>query len=133
MQSVSDKPLSAFNTVLNLEQSLHQFRRFTSDASHELRTLLAAIRSVGEVGLQNSRIASDYQDIIGSMLEEVTRLTNLVEALLTVSRADEGRIQISISQFSPLDLTREVVSLVEVLAEERHQKVSVSGAESVRV
>jgi len=125
---------TSFNTLLNrLEQSFDRLRRFTADASHELRTPLAAIRSVGEVGLQNSRTASGYQETIGSMLEEVTRLTNLVEALLTVSRADEGRIELSVSQFSPLDLTREVVGLVGVLAEERHQKVSVSGEESVRV
>jgi len=125
---------ASFNTVLNrLEQSFHQLRRFTSDASHELRTPLAAIRSVGEVGLQNSRTASEYQDTIGSMLEEVTRLTKLVEALLTFSRADEGRVELAVSQFSPLDLTREVVGLVEVLADERHQEVLVSGEESVRV
>jgi len=124
----------SFNTLLNrLQQSFDRLRRFTSDASHELRTPLAAIRSVGEVGLQNSRTPSDYEDTIGSMLEEVTRLTNLVEALLTISRADEGRIELSFSQFSPLDLTREVIGLIEVLAEERHQEVSVSGVGSVRV
>jgi heavy metal sensor kinase len=125
---------SAFNTVLDrLQQSFDQLRRFTADASHELRTPLAAIRSVGEVGLQNSRTAADYQDTIGSMLEEVTRLTKLVEALLTISRADAGRIEIALSSFSPLELTREVAGLVEVLAEERSQEVSISGEESLQV
>jgi signal transduction histidine kinase len=125
---------AAFNNVLNrLQQSFDQLRRFTADASHELRTPLAAIRSVGEVGLQKSRTVSEYQDSIGSMLEEVTRLTKLVEALLTVSRADEGQVEMTVSQFSPLELTREVVSLVEVLAEERRQEIHVSGDERVRV
>jgi heavy metal sensor kinase len=125
---------AAFNVVLDrLQQSFDQLRRFTADASHELRTPLAAIRSVGEVGLQNSRTAAAYQDTIGSMLEEVTRLTKLVDALLTISRADAGQVEVALASFSPLELTREVVGLVEVLAEERHQEISISGEESVTV
>lgn len=125
---------SAFNIVLDrLQQSFDQLRRFTADASHELRTPLAAIRSVGEVGLQNSRSADAYRDTIGSMLEEVGRLTDLVEALLTISGAEAGQVQINYSFFSPLELTKEVVSLVSVLAEERRQEMLISGDESLRV
>jgi signal transduction histidine kinase len=61
------------------------------------------------------------------MLEEVTRLTSLVESLLTVARADASQIQLQYSMFSPLELVREVVSLVDVLAEERGQRIEVSG------
>jgi heavy metal sensor kinase len=115
------------NTVLDrLERSFEQLRRFTSDASHELRTPLAAIRSVGEVGLQRGRTAADYQDTIGSMLEEVNRLTRLVESLLNISRADAGQIQPSLAVFCLSDLVQEVTSLIEVLAEEKHQILSVS-------
>ena len=46
-----------------------------ADASHELRTPLTAIRSVGEVGLREPRTEAEYREIIGSMLEEVERLT----------------------------------------------------------
>src|SRR5439155_4606160 len=75
-----------FNDALTrLEASFEQLRRFTSDASHELRTPLTAIRSVGEVGLQKQGPTSYYVDVIGSMLEEVSRLTHLVESLLTIS------------------------------------------------
>jgi heavy metal sensor kinase len=125
---------AVFNIMLDrLQQAFDQLRRFTADASHELRTPLAAIRSVGEVGLQNSRSIADYRDTIGSMLEEVSRLTNLVEALLTVSRADAGQMKIAAASFSPLEVTKEVVGLVEILVEERHQTVSVSGEDSIRV
>ncbi len=117
-----------FNIVLDrLQQSFAQLRRFTSDASHELRTPLAAIRSVGEVGLQKSRTAADYQDTIGSMLEEVARLTKLVENLLTISRADAGQVELNLSVFSPLELVREVITIVDVLAEERKQVLSAGG------
>jgi heavy metal sensor kinase len=124
----------AFNNVLErLEQSFVQLKRFTSDASHELRTPLAAIRSVGEVGLQKSRTATDYQDTIGSMLEEVTRLTSLVESLLTISRADSGQVQLNLSIFSPFELVREVIAIVDVLADERKQELTVTGDPSAAV
>jgi heavy metal sensor kinase len=117
-----------FNATLGrLEQSFEQLRRFTADASHELRTPLTAIRSVGEVSLQKQEDAEYYRDIIGSMLEEVTRLTQLVDSLLTMSRADAGRIQLHPTEFSALDLAREAASIIEVLAEEKNQTMKVEG------
>jgi signal transduction histidine kinase len=90
---VSDAELAHLARVFNgllarLEASFDQLRRFTSDASHELRTPLAAMRSVGEVGLEKEQTAAEYRNVIGSMLEEVNRLTALVEALLAVARGD---------------------------------------------
>lgn len=109
-----------------LDRAFEQLRRFTSDASHELRTPLAAIRSVGEVSLQSDKTPEQYRDTIGSMLEEVTRLTTLIESLLTVSRADGGQIALTYSVFSPHQVVKEVVALIEVLAEERDQTIVVS-------
>src|SRR5439155_730457 len=117
-----------FNGALTrLEASFEQLRRFTADASHELRTPLTAIRSVGEVGLQKTGEVSDYVDIIGSMLEEVSRLTHLVESLLTISRADAGHVPINRADIRLMDLVREAVGLLEVLAEEKNQTLAVEG------
>jgi signal transduction histidine kinase len=82
-----------------IEGSFEQLKRFTSDASHELRTPLAAICSVGEVGRHKNTSGEEYRDMIGSMLEEVNRLTNLVESLLTLSRADEGQLPLRYTVF----------------------------------
>ena len=90
-----DHVANVFNGLLaRLEQSFEQLRRFTSDASHELRTPLASIRSVGEVALQKDGTREAYRDTIGSMLEEVNRLTSLVDSLLTIARADSGHIHL---------------------------------------
>ena len=122
-----------FNDVLaRLEESFDKLQRFTSDASHELRTPLAAIRSVGEVGLQKSQTAADYQDTIGSMLEEVNRLTRLVENLLTISRAEAGQLQLGFAPVSPLEVVREVAGLLDILAEEKLLEVRISGDERVQ-
>ncbi|MGA2214870.1 MAG: ATP-binding protein [Bryobacteraceae bacterium] len=123
-----------FNKLLaRLEQSFEQLRRFTSDASHELRTPLASIRSVGEVALQKDGSREEYRDTIGSMLEEVNRLTALVDSLLTISRADAGRIQLHPTVFSVMDLAREAAGLFEVLVEDKNQRITVQGDEGVKV
>ncbi len=123
-----------FNATLDrLERAFDQLRRFTSDASHELRTPLASIRSVGEVGLQKDGTREEYRDIIGSMLEEVNRLTSLVDSLLTISRADAGNLQLAFADFPMMDLAREAVGLLEILAEEKSLKFELAGDESAIV
>lgn len=121
-----------FNELLSrLEQSFEQLRRFTSDASHELRTPLTLIRSVGEVGLQRGASAEEYREIIGSMLEEVNRLTTLVENLLLIARADAGQIALRRSVFGAMELAREAAGLLEVLIEDKRQQIRFEGDETV--
>ena len=119
----------SFNeTLACLERSFEQLRRFTSDASHELRTPLTAIRSVGEVGLQKQGTVEDYRDVIGSMLEEVGRLSHLIDSLLTIARAESGQIQLERATISVLPLVRDTVSVLDVLAEEKRQNLSIEDA-----
>jgi heavy metal sensor kinase len=113
--------------LARLQDSFDNLKRFTADASHELRTPLASLRSVGEVGLQREHTAEEYRDTIGSMLEEVTRLTEMVDGLLSISRADAGQVTLHRTTFSPLDLTREVVGLLGLLAEEKGQHIQIEG------
>jgi heavy metal sensor kinase len=123
-----------FNATLGrLEEAFEQLRRFTSDASHELRTPLAMIRSVGEVGLQKDGTRAEYRDIVGSMLEEVNRLTSLVENLLTISRADSGHIQLQRTVVPIMDLARESVGLFEILIEEKSQHAILEGDERLQI
>lgn len=123
-----------FNGTLGrLERAFEQLRRFTSDASHELRTPLAMIRSVGEVGLQKDGTRAEYRDIIGSMLEEVNRLTSLIDNLLTISRADSGHIQLHRTVVPVMALAREAAGLFEILMEEKSQRLSLEGDEHAEV
>jgi heavy metal sensor kinase len=121
---------TVFNdTLARLEKAFEQLRRFTADASHELRTPLAMIRSVGEVGLQKDGTRAEYRDIVGSMLEEVNRLTSLIDSLLTISRADSGSIQLHSTVIPVLALAQEVAALFEILLEEKAQQLTVEGDE----
>ncbi len=125
---------AAFNdTLARLERSFEQLRRFTSDAAHELRTPLTAIRSVGEVALQKQSGPYDYREAISSMLEEANRLSRLVDALLLVARADSGQVQLERINLPALEIARETAALLDVLAEEKGQTISIQGDESARV
>jgi heavy metal sensor kinase len=125
---------TVFNSMLSrIEQSFEQLRRFSADASHELRTPLAAIRSVGEVRLQDGATPEEYRDTIGSMLEEVNRLTGIVEKLLTLSRADAGQIQMQVSVFPLKALVREAALLLGVLMEDKHLTFELAGDENIGV
>ena len=116
---------TVFNDTLSrLQDAFERLRRFTADASHELRTPLTAMRSVGEVALQNTLDAVSYRDVIGSMLEEVDRLTRLVESLLILTRADSGKVQLAPEDLDVGGLAGHVVDQLRVLADEKQQALA---------
>src|SRR5262249_38072636 len=116
-----------------LESSFDQLKRFTADASHELRTPLAVIRGIGEMELKEPRTVAEYRDAIGSMLEEVDRLTHLVDTLLRLSHGDAGTIRLSREPFDLSGLTRDVVSSLAILADERGQQLHVEATDSLSI
>jgi heavy metal sensor kinase len=121
------------DTFARLESSFDQLRRFTADASHELRTPLAVIRGIGEAGLVETRTPAEYKEAIGSMLEEIDRLTTLVDTLLRLSHGDAGSVHVSREPLDLGQLVREVAGSLSVLAEERRQPISIQADGSVQV
>ncbi len=111
------------DTLARLQDAFERLRRFTADASHELRTPLTAMRSVGEVALRNTLETAGYRDVIGSMLEEVDRLTRLVESLLILTRADSGKFQLAPETLDLGALAGNVVDQLRVLADEKQQQL----------
>ena len=116
-----------------LESSFEQLRRFTADASHELRTPLSVIRGIGEIGLHETRTPAEYKEAMGSMLEEVDRLTTLVDTLLRLSHGDAGTVRLSRESVDVGQLARDVVSSLGILAEERNQRLRIEVADSISV
>ena len=119
-----DQLAETFNrTLTRLDLSFTQLRQFTADASHELRTPLAAIRSVGEVGLARDGSREEYRELVASMLEEVNRLTRLVEELLLIARGDAGVIPLNLRPLKVVEFVRDTIALLEPLAEEKSQRL----------
>lgn len=107
-----DRELEQLARVLNatfdrLEAAFERQARFTADASHELRTPLAILRTQAELALSRPRSPEEYRDALGHCLRATNRMTALAEGLLTLARADAGK----------LDLERRPVDLAQVVAE----------------
>src|SRR5258707_1590265 len=81
---------ASFNELLeHVDQSFERQRRFMSDASHELRTPAAILRGEAEVALSRSeRSAEEYRESLSVLHAEAQRLTQIVEELFTLTRAD---------------------------------------------
>jgi heavy metal sensor kinase len=133
-----DDELGQLATVFNetfsrLEASFEQLRRFTADASHEMRTPLAALRTVGEVALREPRNERAWRDVVGSMLEEADRLNRLVESLLSLARADGAHVRLNCERLDLADLAREAFEHLGALAEEKQQAITVDAPGAVLV
>ena len=102
----------AFNETLGrLEHSIGEMRQFSTALAHELRTPLAALRGEIELALRASRDPQVHQ-ALGSQIEEIDRLTRLIDHVLTLARAESGQIPLT---FGAVDLGALAVSLVDQL------------------
>jgi len=111
---------STFNEMIaKLEKSFHQVKRFTADASHELKTPLTILRGEVEVGLKKKRGLKEYQRILASNLEEINRMSRIVEDLLTLSRADMGELIMEREEIELSALAREVWEDLQLLAKKK--------------
>ena len=114
-----------FNKTLDrLENSFAELRRFTADASHELRTPLTAIRAVGEVALRQENPGM-LRDTVGSMLEEVGRMNQLIERLLLLAQADHDTMPVHLAVTNVRDVVMDVADSLSVVAAEKAQLVAV--------
>jgi len=125
---------SVFNeTLTRLEASFAELQRFTADASHELRSPLTALRAVGEVALRDGHDPAMLRETIGSMLEEAERLTDLVDALLTLARMDATKSGATLEEVNIATLLEEIRDQFEVLASEKGQTLAVTSDHNVSV
>jgi signal transduction histidine kinase len=99
--------------------AMDRVTRFSGDASHQLRTPLAAIRTTGEVALSRERSPAEYQETIGAMLEEVDRLTKIVAQLLALARLDGSDVARTFAPVSLGDITEQTAEFFRPLCDEK--------------
>ena len=80
--------------MARLERSFGALRRFTADASHELKTPLTVLRSSVERALTTPGLPRETLEVLEEALQEVNQMTELVDTLLTLARVDEGRAEL---------------------------------------
>lgn len=98
-----------------LETSFAALRRFTADASHELKTPLTVLRANVERAVRSAADAPDHYEALEEALQEVSRMSSLVDSLLTLARFDEGRFDLHREPVRLEPLVREVFETATIL------------------
>jgi signal transduction histidine kinase len=120
---------SAFNTMTaRVEGMLHREKSFTADASHQLRTPLTALR----LRLEALEYAIDEtgRDDLDAAIGETERLGRLVDGLLAIARAVDGRAEVTVVDLA--EIARERMRMWTPLAEERGVQIAYAGPPAPR-
>jgi heavy metal sensor kinase len=129
-----DRVAEAFNQTLSrLARAVGEMRQFSTALAHELRTPLAGLRGQIELSLRSPGISAGQRDRFVSQMEEIDRLTRLIDRVLTLARAESGQVQLT---FAPVDLGALAESLVgqlQPMSEARSIDLSCEAAGAVVV
>ena len=118
--------------LARLDASFEQQRRFMADASHELRTPVAIMRSETEVALsQQGRSNADLRESLAIVNDETRRLTHIVEDLFTLARADAGQYKLTSKEFYLDELAGEVAQSVRTLVADKGLTLQLDAAEEM--
>jgi two-component system OmpR family sensor kinase len=109
-----ERLVRVLNTMLGrLNHAFDAQRRFTADASHELRSPLTALRGEMELALRRDRDPEEYRRVLASNLQEVERLSQLSEDLLTLARTDAGVMEPRLQHTDVRDRAEQVLERLE--------------------
>ena len=118
---------STLNAMISrLESSFGALRRFTADASHELKTPLTVMRADVERAMHPNAQGSEAMQALEEALQETARMSDLVDSLLTLARADEGRFDIHREPVSLAPLVADVYETAVILGEDAELTVSLT-------
>ncbi len=111
------------NMIERLEESFNQVKKFAADASHELRTPLTILQGELEIALHTQKTPEEYEELIISALEEVSRLSNVVDSILELSRAETGQIAINLKMENISKIAEEVADDIAIIAEQKNIQI----------
>jgi len=114
-----------WNAMLaRLETAVKRLSQFTADASHELRTPIALIRTTAELTLRRERTPQTYREALRQIVAESDRTARLIEDLLLLARADAGLPALPLERLELTPLVRDVCEQGQILAQARQLKIS---------
>ena len=109
--------LTVNGMLARLEKSFASLHRFTADASHELKTPLMVLRAGVERALVHPGTPGEILQSLDETLAQINQMTEMVESLLTLARADEGRAPLAVEESDLRDLLSDVTETAGMLGE----------------
>jgi two-component system, OmpR family, sensor kinase len=126
--------VDTFNAMLEkLDESFSTQTQLIQDISHEFRTPLTIMRGEMEVALKKARSPEEYMAVLRSCMEEVIRLSLLVENMLILSRFDSSEVSMTIRPFPVMHLINDIISDLHILAENKSVTIAGSGSDKIIV
>ncbi|MFN3134538.1 MAG: ATP-binding protein [Candidatus Kryptonium sp.] len=111
------------NMIERLDKSFKQMKQFSADVSHELKTPLTIIRGEIELAISGKKKSSELRKTLINILDEVVRLSNMVENLLMLFKSDTGQVNLNFKEVNIAKLIKDLLEDVDILAEEKGVKV----------
>jgi heavy metal sensor kinase len=123
-----------FNAMIGrLKDAFQRINQFSIDVSHELKTPLTILKGETEVALRKEREKDDYQKLLLSNLEEIDRMSCIIDDLLLLSKADTKEIKLNIEEVALRDLIMDVCMNMKVVADKKSVELQISELEDVRL
>jgi signal transduction histidine kinase len=129
-----DRLTEVFNAMTaRLDGSFQRIREFTLHASHELKTPLTILHGELETALREENLSAVQQERLASQLDEIQRLTKIVDGLTLLTKADAGQIKLDLEPLALDEIVRDVFADAQILARPANLSVSLAACEKVSV
>jgi signal transduction histidine kinase len=129
-----DRLTEMFNIMTaGLDDSFQRIREFTLHASHELKTPLTVLCGETETALQNESLSAAERERLLSQLDEVRRLSKIVDGLTLLAKADAGQVALKLEPLRLDELVRDNFADAQILAEPHGIKVELTSCEEISV
>jgi two-component system, OmpR family, sensor kinase len=123
-----------FNAMIGrLKDAFQRINQFSIDVSHELKTPLTILKGETEVALRKEREKHDYQMLLLSNLEEIDRMSCIIDDLLLLSKADTKEIKLNVEEVALRDLVVDVCMDMKVVADKKNVDLETSELEDIRL
>jgi signal transduction histidine kinase len=127
-----ERLVRVFNSMLDrLEKGYRQAVRFSADAAHELQTPLTILQGELDNAIQTSDLGSEEQQRYSNLMEELSQLKAVVQKLLLLAHADEGRLKLNAQPVDLSELLHSSVEDLEVMAPQLEVDVQVANGVQV--
>ncbi|PUA17848.1 heavy metal sensor histidine kinase [Glaciimonas sp. PCH181] len=125
---------ASFNAMLDrLSEGYENLSQFSADLAHEIRTPIGAMMGQTQVTLNKVRNASEYQQVLESNLEELQRLSRIVENILFLAHADHAGLAVEKTSLVLADELHKIAEYFEGIAEERDIRLVVDASGELQV
>ena len=128
------KLAETFNAMISrLRDAFQRINQFSVDVSHELKTPLTILKGGTEVALRKERNPEEYRALLASHLEEIDRMSQIIDDLLLLSKADTGKMQLNVSEIDLKDLILQVYVGMKISAEKKDVALIVDDLQDTRL